>query len=244
MRDPGRPVLDRIPGWKRTRLAVTSGDSADSVGVRLSGVVLLALGKPEARLSRRRPLAEARLNGRRPLAEPRHANTRGSARRRHLTDICGAGGGQDTQGRASTQRRSRNSGARQCHRNEALVAIHRAHPLPSRRRKVTEEHRKKPKDPGPGGQLLFLAYFCGPRGRPAPTAPGEGRPGTNPAPGQGRPGTRPASGTGPAQAQFAVRTRPSCTTDTTRSPASVKTWPRASPRAPAAIGDSWSYRSQ
>ena len=165
MRDPGRPVLDRIPGWKRTRLAVTGGDSADSVGVRLSGVVLLALGKPEARLSRRRPLAEARLDGRRPLAEPRHANTRGSARRRHLTDICGAGGGQDTQGRASTQRRSRNSGARLCHRNEALVAIHEAHPLPSRRRKVTEEHRKKPKDPGPGGQLLFLAYFCGPGGR-------------------------------------------------------------------------------
>ena len=211
MRDPGRPVLDRIPGWKRTRLAVTGGDSADSVGVRLSGVVLLALGEAEARLSR--PLAEARLNRCRPLAEPRHANTRGSARRRHLTDICGAGGGQDAQGRASTQRRSRNSGARLCHRNEALVAIHEAHPLPSRRRKVTEEHRKKPKDPGPGGQLLFLAYFCGPGGRPV-------------------------------QNQVAVRTRPSCTTDTTRSPASVKTWPRASPRAPAAIGDSWSYSSQ
>jgi hypothetical protein len=186
LRDPGRPVLDRIPGcWKRTRLAVTSGDSADSVGVRLSGVVLLARGKPEARLSRRRPLAEARLNGRRPLAEPRHANTRGSARRRHLTDICGAGRGQDAQGRASTQRRSRNSGARLCHRNEALVAIHRAHPLPSRRRKVTEEHRKKPKDPAPGGQLLFLPYFCGPGAGPASTARdrtarGQGRPGTGP----------------------------------------------------------------
>jgi hypothetical protein len=181
LRDPGRPVLDRIPGWKRTRLAVTSGDSADSVGVRLSGVVLLALGEAEARLSRRRPLAEARLNRRRPLAEPRHANTRGSARRRHLTDICGAGGGQDAQGRAGTQRRSRNSGARLCHRNEALVAIHRAHPLPSRRRKVTEEHRKKPKDPAPGGQLLFLPYFCGPEARarldvPDKAAQGQGRP--------------------------------------------------------------------
>lgn len=192
MRDPGRPVLDRIPGWKRTRLAVTSGGgSADSVGVRLSGVVLLARGEPEARLSRRRPLAEARLNGRRPLAGPRHANTRGSARRRHLTDICGAGGGQDTQGRASTQRRSRNSGARLCHRNEALVAIHRAHPLPSRRRKVTEEHRKKPKDPGPGGQLLFLAYFCGPGGRARFDTPRTGPPGDSAAPGQGCPGTRP-----------------------------------------------------
>jgi len=173
LRDPGRPVLDRIPGWKRTRLAVTGGDSADSVGVRLSGVVLLALGEAEARLSR--PLAEARLNRCRPLAEPRHANTRGSARRRHLTDICGAGGGQDAQGRASTQRRSRNSGARLCHRNEALVAIHEAHPLPSRRRKVTEEHRKKPKDPGPGGQLLFLAYFCGPGGRARFDGRGPGR---------------------------------------------------------------------
>jgi hypothetical protein len=196
LRDPGRPVLDRIPGWKRTRLAVTSGDSADSVGVRLSGVVLLARGKPEARPSRRRPLAEARLNGRRPLAEPRHANTRGSARRRHLTDICGAGGGQDTQGRASTQRRSRNSGARLCHRNEALVAIHRAHPLPSRRRKVTEEHRKKPKDPGPGGQLLFLAYFCGPGGRARFDSHGTRPPGTSSprdkaAQGQGCPGTGP-----------------------------------------------------
>ena len=166
MRDPGRPVLDRIPGWKRTRLAVTSGDSADSVGVRLSGVVLLALGKPEARLSRRRPLAEARLNGRRPLAEPRHANTRGSARRRHLTDICGARGGQDTKGRASTQRRSRNSGAQWCDRNEDLVAIHLAHPLPSRRRKLTE-HRKKPKDPGRRGQLLFRVTSV-----PLPGGPG------------------------------------------------------------------------
>jgi hypothetical protein len=239
LRDPGRPVLDRIPGWKRTRLAVTSGGSADSVGVRLSGVVLLALGKPEAWLSR--PLAEARLNRRRPLAEPRHANTRGSARRRHLTDICGAGGGQDTQGRASTQRRSRNSGARLCHRNEALVAIHRAHPLPSRRRKVTEEHRKKPKDPGPGGQLLFLAYFCGPGGRARFDSPGTGPPQDTTAPGHGHPRTRPPRTRPPrdeAKAQVAVRTRPSCTTDTTRSPASVKTCPRASPRPPAAIGDS------
>jgi hypothetical protein len=198
LRDPGRPVLDRIPGWKRTRLAVTSdGGSADSVGVRLSGVVLLALGKPEARLSRRRPLAEARLNGRRPLAEPRHANTRGSARRRHLTDICGAGGGQDTQGRASTQRRSRNSGARLCHRNEALVAIHRAHPLPSRRRKVTEEHRKKPKDPGPGGQLLFLSYFCGPAGRARFDSPGTGPPRDKAAQGQGPYKLRSRCGPGP-----------------------------------------------
>lgn len=100
-------------------MAVTRGDSADSVGVRLSGIALLAVG-----------VAKARLNRRRPLAEPRHANTRGSARRRHLTDICGAGGGQDAKGQASIQRRSRNSGARRCHRNEDLVAIHSAHPLP------------------------------------------------------------------------------------------------------------------
>ena len=56
-----------------------------------------------------------------------------------------------------------------------------------------------------------------------------------------RPGS-PGSARGPAH--LAVRTRPSCTTDTTSSPSSVKTWPRASPRAPAATGDSWSYRSQ
>ena len=146
-----RPVcLDRIPGWERTRLAVTTGDSADSVVVRLSGVVLRERGK-----------AGARLNRRRRLGEPRHANTRGSARRRHLTDICGAGGGQDAEGRASTQRRSRNPGARTCRdRNEGLVAIHSAHPLPSRRRKFTEEHGKKPKDPGRAGQLLFPRDFC------------------------------------------------------------------------------------
>ena len=146
-----RPAcLDRIPGWERTRLAVASGDSADSVGVRLSGVVLRALGKAGARLDRRRR-----------MAEPRHANTRGSARRRDLTDICGAGGGQDAEGRASTQRRSRNPGARTCRdRHEGLVAIHSAHPLPSRRRKLTEEHRQKPKDPGRAGQLLFPVDFC------------------------------------------------------------------------------------
>jgi hypothetical protein len=152
-----RPAcLDRIPGClERTRLAVASSDSADSVGVRLSGVVLLAVGKPEARLDRRRT-----------LAKPRHANTRGSARRRHLTDICGAGGGLDAQGRASTQRRSRNSGAQTCHRNEGLVAIHSAHPLPLRRRKLTEGHRKKPKDPSRAGQLLFLADLCARAGVP------------------------------------------------------------------------------
>ncbi len=220
-----RPAcLDRIPGWERTRLAVASGDSADSVGVRLSGVVLLAVGKAQARLDRRRT-----------LAEPRHANTRGSARRRHLTDICGAGGGQDAKGRASTQRRSRNSGVRsRRNRNEGLVAIHSAHPLPSRCRQLTEEHRKKPKDPGRAGQLLFLGNFC----RRSPRA-GLGTAGWPPdrrrlhRPGHRRP-----------HAQVAVRTRPSCTTDTTSSPSSVKTWPRASPRAPAAVGDSWSYRSQ
>ena len=114
-----RPVfLDRIPGWLRTRSAATGGDSVDSVGVRLSGVVLRARGE-----------AEARLDWRRALAEPRHANTRGSARRRHLTDICSARGGQDTKGRASTQRRSRNSGAQTCDRNEGLVAIHSATPF-------------------------------------------------------------------------------------------------------------------
>ena len=146
-----RPAcLDRIPGWERTRLAVAGGDSADSVGVRLSGVVLRAVGKAQARLDRRRT-----------LADPRHANTRGSARRRHLTDICGAGGDQDAKGRASTQRRSRNSGVRsRRNRNEGLVAIHSAHPLPSRCRQLTEEHRKKPKDPGRAGQLLFLGNFC------------------------------------------------------------------------------------
>ena len=146
-----RPAcLDRIPGWERTRLAVASGDSADSVDVRLSGVVLRALGKAGARLNRRRHMAELR-----------HANTRGSARGRHLTDSCGAGGGQGTKGRASTQRRSRNPGARSCRdRNEGLVAIHSAHPLPSRCRQLTEEHRKKPKDPGRAGQLLFLGDFC------------------------------------------------------------------------------------
>lgn len=183
MRDPGRPVLDRIPGWKRTRLAVTGGDSADSVGVRLSGVDLLALGK-----------AEARLNRRRPLAKPRHADTRGSARRRHLTVICGAGGGQGAEGRASIQRRSSNSGARECHRDEGLVAIHSAHPLPSRRRKATEEHRKKPKDPGRGGQLLFwptsVAPGAGPLLRPGGRARSCGR-------AQGPPRLRSRCGPGP-----------------------------------------------
>ena len=161
-----RPAcLDRIPGWERTRLAVASGDSADSVDVRLSGVVLRALGKAGARLNRRRHMAELR-----------HANTRGSARGRHLTDSCGAGGGQGTKGRASTQRRSRNPGARSCRdRNEGLVAIHSAHPLPSRCRQLTEEHRKKPKDPGRAGQLLFLGDFCSRTARAA-LPDGEGRP--------------------------------------------------------------------
>ena len=208
-----RPAcLDRIPGWERTRLAVTSGDSADSVGVRLGGVVLRARGKAGARLSRHRH-----------MAGPRHANTRGSARRRDLTDICGAGGGQDAKGRASTQRRSRNPGAQTCRdRHEGLVAIHSAHPLPLRRRKLTEEHRQKPKDPGRAGQLLFLDDFCsqtaraglpGPRGRPARAA----RAGLPARPAQ----ARPSSPRPPAQAM--VRTRPSCTTDTTSSPSSVKT---------------------
>ena len=233
-----RPAcLDRIPGWERTRLAVASGDSADSVGVRLSGVVLRALGK-----------AGARLNRRRRMAEPRHANTRGSARRRDLTDICGAGGGQDAEGRASSQRRSRNPGARTCRdRHEGLVAIHSAHPLPSRRRKLTEEHRQKPKDPGRAGQLLFPADFCsrtaragmpGPRGGAAARAARTARGGP---PGPRGPGVQGSRGR-PAQAM--VRTRPSCTTDTTSSPSSVNTCPQASPRAPAAVGDSWSYRSQ
>ena len=235
-----RPAcLDRIPGWERTRLAVTSGDSADSVGVRLGGVVLRARGKAGARLSRHRH-----------MAGPRHANTRGSARRRHLTDICGAGGGQDAKGRASTQRRSRNPGAQTCRdRHEGLVAIHSAHPLPLRRRKLTEEHRQKPKDPGRAGQLLFLDDFCsqtaraglpGPRGPACPDR--EGRPaGPRGLPAQARPSPRGRQTRPPAQAM--VRTRPSCTTDTTSSPSSVKTWPQASPRAPAAVGDSWSYRS-
>ncbi len=153
-----RPAcLDRIPGWERTRLAVASGDSADSVGVRLSGVVLRVLGEAGARLDRRRD-----------MAEPRHANTRGSARGRHLTDICCAGGGQGTKGRASTQRRSRNPGARSRDRNEGLVAIHSAHPLPSRCRQLTEEHREKPKDPARAGQLLFLGDFCSRTARPRP----------------------------------------------------------------------------
>ena len=237
-----RPVcLDRIPGWERTRLAVTTGDSADSVGVRLSGVVLRARGK-----------AGARLNRRRRLGEPRHANTRGSARRRHLTDICGAGGGQDAEGRASTQRRSRNPGARTCRdRNEGLVAIHSAHPLPSRRRKFTEEHEKKPKDPGRAGQLLFPRDFCNrtvraglqrPQDRPAAA---QDRPAAASGPALQRPQDRPAAAAaqglgagstagrprrpGPG-ARFAgrpvqatVRTRPSWTTDTTSSPSSVKT---------------------
>ena len=207
-----RPAcLDRIPGWERTRLAVTTGDSADSVGVRLSGVVLRALGKAGARLSRRRR-----------LGEPRHANTRGSARRRHLTDICGAGGGQDAEERASTQGRSRNPGARTCRdRNEGLVAIHSAHPLPLRRRKLTEEHEKKPKDPGRAGQLLFPADFCSPdvEGRPAEAARSRG-PGLPGPPAQAR-RRGPASRARPAQAT--VRTRPSWTTDTTSSPSSVKT---------------------
>ena len=218
-----RPAcLDRIPGWERTRLAVTSGDSADSVDVRLGGVVLRARGKAGARLSRHRH-----------MAGPRHANTRGGARRRHLTDICGAGGGQDAKGRASTQRRSRNPGAQTCRdRHEGLVAIHSAHPLPLRRRKLTEEHRQKPKDPGRAGQLLFLDDFCNQTARACLPA----------RPAQARPSSRGHQIRPPAQAM--VRTRPSCTTDTTSSPSSVKTWPQASPRAPAAVGDSWSYRSQ
>jgi hypothetical protein len=210
-----RPAcLDRIPGWERTRLAVASGDSADSVDVRLSGVVLRALGK-----------AGARLNRRRRKAGPRHANTRGSARGCHLTDSCGAGGGQGTEGRASIQRRSRNPGARSCRdRNEGLVAIHSAHPLPSRCRQLTEEHRKKPKDPGRAGQLLFRGDFCNRTARPALQSP------------RGPP----CKAREALPAQATVRTRPSCTTDTTSSPSSVKTWPQASPRAPAAVGDSWS----
>ena len=211
-----RPAcLDRIPGWERTRLAVTIGDSADSVGVRLSGVVLLAVGKAQARLDRRRT-----------LAEPRHANTRGSARRRHLTDICSAGGGQDAKGRASTQRRSRNSGAQTCHRNQRLVAIHSAHPLPSRRRQLPRNIGRSLRTQVGQGNFFFWATSV-----PAPAGARCTRPRRGPG-GQARPG------------QVTVRTRPSCTTDTTSSPSSVKTWPRASPLAPAAVGDSWSYRSQ
>jgi hypothetical protein len=186
-----RPAcLDRIPGWERTRLAVASGDSADSVGVRLSGVVLRALGK-----------AGARLNRRRRMAEPRHANTRGSARRRDLTDICGAGGGQDAEGRASSQRRSRNPGARTCRdRHEGLVAIHSAHPLPSRCRQLTEEHRKKPKDPGRAGQLLFPADFCSRTARvgmPGPQGAGMPGPRRSGRPGREGPAARTATGSRP-----------------------------------------------
>ena len=122
-----------------------------------------------------------------------------------------------------------------------------AHPLPSGRRKLTEEHRKKPKDPGRRGQLLFLDDFCTPGPaeafRPPGGPPGHGRRAVSARPrGPPDPGPDRRAGRGPAH--LAVRTRPSCTTDTTSSPASVKTWPRASPRAPAAVGDSWSYRSQ
>ena len=51
-----------------------------------------------------------------------------------------------------------------------------AHPLPSRRRKLTEEHRKKPKDPGRRGQLLFLDDFCTPGPAGAFRPPGESPP--------------------------------------------------------------------
>jgi hypothetical protein len=40
-----------------------------------------------------------------------------------------------------------------------------------------------------------------------------------------------------------IRTSPSCTTETTSSPVSVKTSPRARPRAPYATGDSCAYSS-
>jgi hypothetical protein len=38
--------------------------------------------------------------------------------------------------------------------------------------------------------------------------------------------------------------KPSWTTEATRRPSRLKTWPRASPRAPDAAGDSWRYSSQ
>ena len=219
-----RPVfLDRIPGWERTRLAVASGGSADRVGVRLSGVVLLAV-----------PEAGARLDLCRPLAKPPHANTRGSARRRHLTDICGAGGGQDarahdSEGRASIQRRSRNCGAQTCHRNEDLVAIHSATPF---RQGVVSSPRNMGRSlstlVGEGNSFFWLSSV------PSPARPARG----------GRPAQVAALLRSRCGPQVAVRTRPSCTTDTASSPSSVKTCPRARPRAPAAVGDSWSYRSQ
>jgi hypothetical protein len=40
-----------------------------------------------------------------------------------------------------------------------------------------------------------------------------------------------------------TRTKPSWTTEATRRPSRLKTWPRASPRAPDAAGDSWRYSS-
>jgi hypothetical protein len=41
-----------------------------------------------------------------------------------------------------------------------------------------------------------------------------------------------------------TRIKPSWTTEATRRPSRLKTWPRASPRAPDAAGDSWRYSSQ
>src|ERR1700684_3922426 len=66
------------------------------------------------------------------------------------------------------------------------------------------------------GNFFFWPTSVARGAGPASTPTGQGRPGKSP-PGTGLPRSRAC-----VQAQLAVRTRPSCTTDTTRSPASVK----------------------
>jgi hypothetical protein len=70
-------------------------------------------------------------------------------------------------------------------------------------------------------------------------------------PGSARPGQRysswPSSQAGTPWRHYSgdvTRIKPSWTTEATRRPSRLKTWPRASPRAPDAAGDSWRYSSQ
>ena len=139
----------------------------DSVGVRLSGVVLLRVGEAEARLGHAgRWRATACEHPRQRAKAPSHGYLRCEEVARTPRDGRAPSGAAEipAHGRARPERRSR--------------CYSLGPPPSSRRRQLTEEHRKKPKDPGRGGQLLFLGDFCtGPEaGCPAREAAGT-RPG-------------------------------------------------------------------
>src|SRR5262245_1652443 len=188
-------------------------------------------------------------------------------RPRPRKDLAGAGGHGGANGHTGTlqDHSSRpgtplNGGLGKKH-----AVIQSGHLLPQGVVWPTYGHASKPREATPAGQLIFrgdLPPVPGARVRTHPAAPGGRGPAPPPArrarhagriPVTGASGRSPAGQSGltaaPAVCHWrpgrhgTVRMRPSCTTDTTRSPFSVNTSPRASPRAPTATGESWAYSS-